>query len=269
MACGSYFLEETGSQGAESMKTRLAALRADLPVNGRSLDYSAQVRSLADLAARATIIVLFSMMAVRFGSDFLDTGRVTGLFLLLSEALVVVLTWCAVRPQRSTAACKARVLTIVSILVRRCWRRQPCAPLAPEADHRCDVVRRARDRDRRQDHARPQLRAAAGQPRHRVERASTSIVRHPIYMGYLVTHVAFLAGKPVALEHRRRWSSLTRRCSPARSAKSGRWRWIRPTAITRPACGGGWRRGCSDAASCQRPNVRRSSDVAKRNRDAE
>ena len=32
---------------------------------------------LGDLIARAVIIVLFSFMAIRFGADFLSTGRVT------------------------------------------------------------------------------------------------------------------------------------------------------------------------------------------------
>ena len=73
-------------------------------MNGRSLDWPAQARLFGDLAARAAIIVLFSMMAFRFGADFLETGRVTGLFLLASETLVVVLTWCAGRPPRSIAA---------------------------------------------------------------------------------------------------------------------------------------------------------------------
>ena len=51
------------------------------------VDYSAGIHHLADLLARATIIVLFSMMCVRFATDFLETGRITGLFLLLSEAI--------------------------------------------------------------------------------------------------------------------------------------------------------------------------------------
>ncbi len=50
------------------------------------VDYSAGVHYFADLFARAIIIVLFSMMAVRFATDFFETGRITGLFLLLSEA---------------------------------------------------------------------------------------------------------------------------------------------------------------------------------------
>ena len=47
---------------------------------------------LADIAARAAIVVLFSLLAARFGADFVKTGRVTGLLLLVSEMLVVVLT---------------------------------------------------------------------------------------------------------------------------------------------------------------------------------
>ena len=77
---------------ARSRRMRALAIALNLPLNGRSLDWSAQARLFGDLAARAAIIVLFSMMAFRFGADFLETGRVTGLFLLASETLVVVLT---------------------------------------------------------------------------------------------------------------------------------------------------------------------------------
>src|SRR5690349_15679082 len=69
-----------------------AALPADGALQQPNVDLSAQIRWVADLAARAAIVVLFSMMAFRSASDFIATGRITGLFLLLSEALVVVLT---------------------------------------------------------------------------------------------------------------------------------------------------------------------------------
>jgi hypothetical protein len=111
---------------------RALAVALNLPLNGRSVDYSAQARLLADLAARAAIIVLFSMMAFRFGSDFLQTGRVTGLFLLLSEALVVVLTVM----RRSAAAIdrsiRARMLTLVSIMGPPLLVPGAAAALAPE-----------------------------------------------------------------------------------------------------------------------------------------
>ncbi len=75
--------------GSEGMKT----VPVELPFSpSETVDYTVQTRQLTDLAARASIIVLFSLMAVRFAQDFFQTGHITGLFLLLSETLVVVLT---------------------------------------------------------------------------------------------------------------------------------------------------------------------------------
>ena len=59
---------------------------------------------------RASSSSLFSLMAVSLGADFLQTGRLTGLLLLASEALVVVLTvmravGCDRRSQRRARAC--------------------------------------------------------------------------------------------------------------------------------------------------------------------
>jgi hypothetical protein len=111
------------------MRSVPAALRspADLP-----LDYSSQVSFVADLLARATIIVLFSMMAVRFGSDFLETGRITGLFLLLSEALVVVLTLVRRSALSVDRSIRARLLTMVSVHGPPLLAPAAVAALAPE-----------------------------------------------------------------------------------------------------------------------------------------
>src|SRR5881392_2079891 len=76
----------------------------------------ADLDRLADIFSRAVVVCLFSMMAVRFGADFLKTGRVTGLLLLVSELLVVVLT--VVRRSAATVdrSVRARSLTAVSML---------------------------------------------------------------------------------------------------------------------------------------------------------
>jgi hypothetical protein len=47
---------------------------------------------VSDLLARAIVIVMFSLLSVNLLGDFLRTGHVTGLLLLASESLVVVLT---------------------------------------------------------------------------------------------------------------------------------------------------------------------------------
>ena len=69
-----------------------------------------------ELTARMIIVALFTFMAVRLGADFLQTGRITGLLLLASEALVVVLTVF----RRSTGvvdrSVRARVLMTLSLI---------------------------------------------------------------------------------------------------------------------------------------------------------
>src|SRR5262245_12137339 len=50
-------------------------------------------RSLRELFARAMICALFTFLCVNLLRDFMQTGRVTGLLLLVSELLVVVLTF--------------------------------------------------------------------------------------------------------------------------------------------------------------------------------
>ena len=76
----------------------------------------AQRRDIADSAARAVVIALFTVMAVRLGMDFMQTGRITGLLLLASEALVVVLTVFRRVPALVDRTARARVLTAVSML---------------------------------------------------------------------------------------------------------------------------------------------------------
>ncbi len=150
---------------------------------------------LADIAARAAIVVLFSLMAFRFGADFLATGRVTGLLLLVSEMLVVVLTVM----RRSAAAVdrsiRARLLTTLSMLGPPLLQPAQVAALLPQsATVAASIVGLAI--------------VIAGKitlgrsfglmPANRgiVSSGVYRIVRHPIYLGYLITHTAFLLATP-------------------------------------------------------------------------
>jgi hypothetical protein len=56
------------------------------------------------------------LLAVRLGVDFPETGRLTGLLLLASEALVVVLTVFRRAPIFVDRSLRARGLTMVSLL---------------------------------------------------------------------------------------------------------------------------------------------------------
>lgn len=152
---------------------------------------------LADIASRAVVVVLFSMMAIRFGADFLSTGRVTGLLLLVSEMLVVLLTVM----RRSAAAVdrsmRARLLTTLSMLGPPLLQPAHVAALLPQSlTVTVSVIGLAL--------------VIAGKitlgrsfglmPANRgvVSTGLYRLVRHPIYLGYLVTHVAFLAATPSA-----------------------------------------------------------------------
>jgi len=150
---------------------------------------------LADIAARAAIVVLFSLMAARFGADFLKTGRVTGLLLLVSEMLVVVLTVM----RRSAAAVdrsiRARLLTAISMLGPPLLQPAQVAAILPQAATVAAsvvglaVVIAGKMTLGRSFGLMPANRGVVSSGVYR-------FVRHPIYLGYLITHVAFLLATP-------------------------------------------------------------------------
>ena len=73
---------------------------------------------MADLFARAAISALFVLLAVSIGREYSQTGHFTGLLLLVSEALVVLLTVLR-RPatvvDRSWAARMIATISIVGV----------------------------------------------------------------------------------------------------------------------------------------------------------
>lgn len=151
----------------------------------------------ADIAARVLIVALFTMMAIRIGADFLQTGRLTGLLLLASETLVVVLTVFRRPSAALDRSLKARLLTIAATMGPPLVRPAAVVALVPElATVSVSAV--------------GLLLVIAGKlslgrsfglmPANRgvVSTGMYRLVRHPIYLGYLITHVAFLAANPTA-----------------------------------------------------------------------
>ena len=175
---------------ATSVEMPLPAASADV-----ALDYQALWRFTADLAARATIVGLFSAMAIRCGSDFLETGRLTGLFLLASEALVVLLTMVRRSAVSVDRSLRARLLTVVSVMGPPLLAPAAVLPFAPEAvtvGISCAglaIVIAGKITLGRSFALLPANRGV-------VSTGVYQIVRHPIYMGYLVTHIAFLVASP-------------------------------------------------------------------------
>ena len=159
-----------------------------------------RIRVIRDLLARAIICALFTFLCVNLLRDYLHTGHVTGLLLLLSELLVVVLTFVR-RPAR--------------LVDRSLW-----AGLVTAVSIACPPLLRASNGALLPDAATASISAAGlllviggkvvlGRsfglvPANRgiVVAGPYGIVRHPIYCGYVITHVAFFLAHPSA------WNAL-------------------------------------------------------------
>jgi protein-S-isoprenylcysteine O-methyltransferase Ste14 len=189
-----------GANAAESRVTAAGALGLDLELGRQASPVTddrpkTQERDVADRVARVLIIALFSFMAVRIGSDFLQTGRLTGLLLLASEALVVVLTVFRRAPAVVDRSVRARVLTVLSLLGPPLVRPSAVATLAPEVVTvgvsvlGLLVVIAGKVSLGRSFGLIPANRGIVSTGLYR-------LVRHPIYLGYLITHVAFVAANP-------------------------------------------------------------------------
>jgi protein-S-isoprenylcysteine O-methyltransferase Ste14 len=173
--------------------TRGASFRSFQLVASRP---SAHRRDWGELAAKAAIVTLFSMMAMRLAIDFSKTGRATGLLLVASEALVVVLTMFRRSAGTVDRSMRARVLTMCATFGPPLVR--PAAVMAPMASEAVTILIAA---------VGPTVviigkvslgRSFGLTPANRgiVCTGLYRLVRHPIYVGYLVSHVGFLLANP-------------------------------------------------------------------------
>jgi protein-S-isoprenylcysteine O-methyltransferase Ste14 len=153
------------------------------------------VNVMTDLVARAVIVVLFSAMSYNLLGEFLQTGHLTGLLLLTSEATVVVLTLVRRRPQvvdRSPAGLITTALSIAGPPLLRAVdgvHTIPDAVTAAVSALGLGVVVFGKVMLGRSFGIAPANRGI-------VARGPYLIVRHPIYAGYLLTHLAFLVAHP-------------------------------------------------------------------------
>ena len=149
----------------------------------------------SDASSRVLVAALFLALAWRLGNDFVETQRPTDLLMLVGEALVVVLT-CLRRPARIVdRRAVVRGVTAVSLLSPLLVGPAETQALLSEAAAAslaglglAIVVG-----------GKISLGWSFGLlPANRgvMERGLYRIVRHPIYLGYLMTHIPFLAAHP-------------------------------------------------------------------------
>lgn len=150
---------------------------------------------IGDLLARMSVGMLFVLLSINLLSDFLRTHHVTGLFLLISEALVVVFTIVRRRALLVDRSIAAGIATAISMIAPPLFRAGDAAGLMP--DEVTALVSIA-----------GLILTIAGKltlgrsfgivPANRgvVAEGPYLLVRHPIYAGYLITHLAFLAAHP-------------------------------------------------------------------------
>ena len=148
-----------------------------------------------ELCARVCVIILFTLLSVNLLRDFLDTGRVTGLLFLASEALVVVLTVVRRRARLVDRSFAAALTTTLSVALPPMQRASDSIALLPDeltvmvSAIGLGLVILGKMTLGRSFGVAPANRGV-------VVRGPYGFVRHPIYTGYLIIHVAFLAANP-------------------------------------------------------------------------
>jgi protein-S-isoprenylcysteine O-methyltransferase Ste14 len=150
---------------------------------------------ITDLLARASVCALFLLLTINLLNDFMRTGRVTGLLLVISEALVVILTIVRRQARLVDRSTVAAILTVVSVagppLLRASSMRSVVSDdlTAVVSGIGVLIVIVAKMTLGRSFGIVPANRGV-------VTRGPYTIVRHPIYLGYLITHLAFLVAYP-------------------------------------------------------------------------
>lgn len=150
---------------------------------------------VTDLLARATVCALFTLMSINVLADFLATGRITGLLLLVSESLIVILTVVRRRARIVDRSLVGSLVTAVSLAGPPLLRASSTSSLAPDgltatmSALGLALVILGKLSLGRSFGIVPANRGV-------VARGPYLVVRHPIYMGYVVTHVAFLVAHP-------------------------------------------------------------------------
>lgn len=153
--------------------------------------------TLKDLTARAIVALLFVLLSANLLVEFARTWHLTGLLLLVNEGLVVILTLVRRRALTVDRSRLASLVTFVSVFGPPLLRPTGEALLPDPITAVISLIGLTL--------------VVAGKltlgrsfglvPANRgvVANGPYSLIRHPIYAGYLITHVGFLAAHPAPL----------------------------------------------------------------------
>jgi protein-S-isoprenylcysteine O-methyltransferase Ste14 len=149
----------------------------------------------ADLSARVAVGFLFVMLSINLLGDFIRTQHLTAVLLLISEALVVVFTIVRRRACVVDRSAAARIATAMSLAGPPLLRTMDGGALLPDeitalmlTGGLLAVIAGKVTLGRSFGIAPANRGIVAGGP--------YLLVRHPIYAGYLLTHIAFLIAHP-------------------------------------------------------------------------
>jgi hypothetical protein len=150
---------------------------------------------IRDLLSRTLVGTLFVLLSMNMLADYQRTGRITGLMLVISEALVVVLTIVRRRARQVDRSVSTAVLTTLSLAGPPLLRAPGGPALAPDALTALvscvglAIVIAGKLTIGRSFGIAPANRGV-------VASGPYNVVRHPIYAGYLLTHAASLVAYP-------------------------------------------------------------------------
>lgn len=147
----------------------------------------------ADLVARCVIAGLFLGLTYRIGLSVVETGRLSELLLVVSEALVVVLSLA--RRHATTIDRRAWSRVVAGVSMTGPFLLRPMGSIAmldESAVLAGSIVGLVLIISGKLSLGRSLGLLPAN--RGIVSRGVYRLVRHPMYLGYLVTHVAFLLG---------------------------------------------------------------------------
>jgi protein-S-isoprenylcysteine O-methyltransferase Ste14 len=150
---------------------------------------------LSDLFARLVIGILFILFSIQLLEDFQKTRHVTGLLLLISEALIVPLTILRRRALAIDRSIRAATVTAIAIAGPPLLRPMDGGALVPDAltalVSSCGLalVIAGKVTLGRSFGIVPANRGV-------VTSGPYLVVRHPIYTGYIIGHLAFVVAHP-------------------------------------------------------------------------